>query len=53
MPVSLSINGTVVDTQTLVGPTAGSVVTFDTTVLNQNEETVLVYRDKLAIKKRP
>ena len=29
------------------------VVTFDTTVLNQNNESVLVYRDKLAIKKRP
>ena len=29
------------------------VVTFETTVLNQKGETVLVYRDKLAIKKRP
>jgi acyl dehydratase len=29
------------------------VVTFETTVLNQNGETVLLYRDKLAIKKRP
>jgi len=29
------------------------VVTFDTTVLNQNGETVLVYRDKLAITRRP
>jgi 3-hydroxybutyryl-CoA dehydratase len=29
------------------------VVTFDTAVLNQNGETVLVYRDKLALKKRP
>ena len=29
------------------------VVTFDTTVLNQKGETVLVCRDKLAIKKRP
>ena len=29
------------------------VVTFDTTVLNQKGETVLVFRDKLAIKKRP
>ena len=28
------------------------VVTFETTVLNQNGESVLVYRDKLAIKKR-
>ena len=32
---------------------AMGVVTFDTTVLNQNGDTVLVYRDKLAIKKRP
>jgi acyl dehydratase len=32
---------------------AAGVVTFDTTVLNQNEEAVLVYRDKLVIKKRP
>jgi len=29
------------------------VVTFESTVLNQRGETVLVYRDKLAIKKRP
>ena len=29
------------------------VVTFDTTVVNQRGETVLVYRDKLAIKLRP
>src|SRR6266852_8507760 len=29
------------------------VVTFDTTVVNQHGETVLVYRDKLAIKLRP
>jgi len=29
------------------------VVTFDTTVLNQNQEPVLVYRDRLVIKKRP
>ena len=34
------------------GGTAG-VVTFDTSVLNQNGEAVLVYRDKLVIKKRP
>ena len=33
------------------GGTAG-VVTFDTTVLNQHGEPVLVYRDKLVIKKR-
>ena len=32
---------------------AMGVVTFDSTVLNQRDETVLVYRDKLAIKKRP
>jgi len=29
------------------------VVTFETTVLNQKDETVLVYRDKLAVKQRP
>ena len=29
------------------------VVTFDTTVVNQHGETVLVYRDKLAIKLKP
>ena len=29
------------------------VVTFETKVLNQNGETVLVYRDKLVIKRRP
>jgi acyl dehydratase len=34
------------------GGTAG-VVTFDTKVLNQNGEAVLLYRDKLVIKKRP
>ena len=34
------------------GGTAG-VVTFDTTVLNQNGEAVLVYWDKLVVKKRP
>ena len=34
------------------GGTAG-VVTFDTTVLNQNGEAVLVYRDKIAVKTRP
>jgi acyl dehydratase len=28
------------------------VVTFDTTVLNQRNEAVLVYQDKLAVKKR-
>ena len=34
------------------GGSAG-VVTFETTVLNQNGEAVLVYRDKLVVKKRP
>jgi 3-hydroxybutyryl-CoA dehydratase len=29
------------------------VVTFETSVVNQNGESVLVYRDKLVIKKRP
>jgi len=29
------------------------VVTFETTVRNQNARPLLVYRDKLAIKKRP
>lgn len=29
------------------------VVTFDTSVLNQKDEAVLVYRDKLVIRKRP
>jgi acyl dehydratase len=33
------------------GGTAG-VVTFETTVLNQNGEAVIVYKDKLVIKKR-
>jgi 3-hydroxybutyryl-CoA dehydratase len=32
---------------------AAGVVTFDTTVLNQNAEAVLVFKDKLAIKRRP
>jgi acyl dehydratase len=40
----------VVDTMAK-GGTAG-VVTFDTTVLNQNGEAVRVYRDKLVVKKR-
>ena len=34
------------------GGTAG-VITFETTVLNQHEEPVLVYKDKLAVKMRP
>ena len=29
------------------------VVTFETTVYNQNGETVLIYKDKLALKRRP
>jgi len=32
---------------------AVGVVTFETTVMNQNGETVLSYRDKLVLKKRP
>lgn len=32
---------------------AAGVVTFETSVLNQNGELVLVYKDKLAIKRRP
>ena len=31
----------------------GGVVTFDTSVLNQNNEPVLVYTDKLMVKRRP
>ncbi len=31
----------------------GGVVTFETSVLNQNGEPVLVYTDKLMVKKRP
>ncbi len=32
---------------------AAGVITFETTVLNQHGEAVLVYRDKIAVKTRP
>src|SRR6266852_5927901 len=48
---TIHVRKNVVDTLTKGGEVG--VVTFDTTVLNQKQETVLVYRDKLAIKKRP
>jgi 3-hydroxybutyryl-CoA dehydratase len=48
---TIHVKKTVLDTMAK-GGTAG-VVTFDTAVLNQNGEAVLVYRDKLVIKKRP
>jgi 3-hydroxybutyryl-CoA dehydratase len=48
---TIHVKKTVLDTMAK-GGTAG-VVTFDTSVLNQNGEAVLVYRDKLVIKKRP
>jgi len=35
-----------------LGPAQGSVV-FDTKVVNQRDETVLVYRDKMLVKRRP
>ena len=47
---TIHVKKTVADTMAK-GGTAG-VVTFDTSVLNQNGEAVLVYRDKLVIKKR-
>jgi acyl dehydratase len=47
---TIHVKKKVADTMTK-GGTAG-VVTFDTSVLNQNGEAVLVYRDKLVIKKR-
>src|SRR5437870_8324986 len=47
---TIHVRKNVVDT---MAKGAVGVVTFDTTVLNQNGETVLVYRDKLAIRKRP
>jgi acyl dehydratase len=37
----------------LVPKEKAGVVTFETSVFNQNGEPVLVYRDKLAVKKRP
>jgi len=48
---TIHVRRTVVET-TAKGDAAG-VVTFDSTVLNQRGETVLVYRDKLVIRKRP
>jgi 3-hydroxybutyryl-CoA dehydratase len=48
---TIHVRKTVVDT--MAKSAVMGVVTFDTTVLNQRGETVLVYRDKLAIKKRP
>src|SRR5436190_669676 len=48
---TIHVRKSVVDTLTKGGEVG--IVTFDTTVLNQKQETVLVYRDKLAIKKRP
>ena len=48
---TIHVKKKVVDTMAKGG--VMGVVTFDTTVLNQHGETVLVYRDKLAIKKRP
>ena len=48
---TIHVKKTVLDT--LSKGSAMGVVTFETTVLNQSDETVLVYRDKLAIKKRP
>jgi 3-hydroxybutyryl-CoA dehydratase len=48
---TIHVRKTVVDAITKGGEVG--VVTFETTVLNQSEQTVLVYRDKLAIKKRP
>src|SRR5712692_508221 len=48
---TIQVRKSVVDTLNKGGEVG--VVTFDTSVLNQNGETVLVYRDKLAIKKRP
>ena len=47
---TIYVKKTVLDTMAKGG--VMGVVTFDTTVLNQNDESVLVYRDKLAIKKR-
>jgi acyl dehydratase len=48
---TIHVKKTVVET--LSKSSAMGVVTFETTVVNQNGETVLVYRDKLAIKKAP
>jgi 3-hydroxybutyryl-CoA dehydratase len=48
---TITVKKTVLDT--LSKSSVMGVVTFDTTVLNQRGETVLVYRDKLAIKQKP
>ena len=48
---TIHVRKTVLDTMAK-GGTSG-VVTFDTSVVNQNAEAVLVYRDKRVIKKRP
>jgi len=48
---TIKVKKTVLDT--LSKSSVMGVVTFDTTVVNQRGETVLVYRDKLAIKQRP
>ena len=48
---TITVRKTVLDT--LAKGSVMGVVTFDTTVVNQRGETVLVYRDKLAIKQKP
>jgi len=48
---TIHVKKKVADTMAKGGTTG--VVTFDTTVLNQKDEAVLVYRDKLVVKKRP
>jgi 3-hydroxybutyryl-CoA dehydratase len=48
---TIHVKKTVMDTAAKGG--VSGVVTFDTRVLNQKNEAVLVYRDKLVIKKRP
>jgi 3-hydroxybutyryl-CoA dehydratase len=48
---TIHVRKTVVDA--IAKSSAMGVVTFETTVVNQHGETVLVYKDKLAIKKRP
>jgi 3-hydroxybutyryl-CoA dehydratase len=47
---TIHVKKKVVDTMAKGG--VAGVVTFETTVLNQNGEAVVVYKDKLAIKKR-
>ena len=48
---TIHVRKSVVDT--MAKSSESGVVTFQTTVLNQHGETVLVYRDKLVLKKRP